>query len=26
VQELPHSLREVLIGDATAEEIGWSLP
>jgi hypothetical protein len=26
VQELPHSLREVLIGDATAVEIGWPAP
>lgn len=26
VQELPHSLLEVLIGDATAVEIGWPAP
>jgi hypothetical protein len=26
VQELPHSLREVVIGDATAVEIGWPAP
>jgi hypothetical protein len=25
-QELPHSLREVVIGDATAVEIGWPAP
>jgi hypothetical protein len=25
-QELPHSLREVVIGAATATEIGWSVP
>ncbi len=26
LQELPQSLREVVIGDATATEIGWTLP
>lgn len=26
VQELPHSLREVVIGDVTAVEIGWPAP